>query len=123
MGREEEREGTKHQCVVASHAIPSGDLACNPAMCPDWESNWQPFGLQAHAQSTELHQPGRSTPIFKLCFAKLQLHHVQSLSGAVKKGVGGAHCVLGSGKRRERRHRQGELEGRVTNCPSLPRNY
>ena len=29
-------------------------------MCPDWESNWQPFGLQASAQPTELHQPGIS---------------------------------------------------------------
>ena len=27
-------------------------------MRPDWESNWQPFGSQAHAQSTEPHQPG-----------------------------------------------------------------
>ena len=25
---------------------PSGDLAHNPGMCPDWESNWVPFGLQ-----------------------------------------------------------------------------
>ena len=23
---------------------PTKDLACNPVMCPDWESNWQPFG-------------------------------------------------------------------------------
>ena len=57
-GREGEREGEKHQCVVASHAPPSGDLARNPGMCPDWEWTWQPFGSQAHAQSTELHQPG-----------------------------------------------------------------
>ena len=27
------REGGKHQCVVASHAHPTGDLACNPGMC------------------------------------------------------------------------------------------
>ena len=38
-GREGEREGEKHQCVVASRAPPTGDLACNPVMCPDWESN------------------------------------------------------------------------------------
>ena len=38
-------------CLCAS----SGDPACNPGMCPDWESNWQPFGLQARAQSTELY--------------------------------------------------------------------
>ena len=25
---------------------PTGDLACNPGMCPDWESNQWPFGLQ-----------------------------------------------------------------------------
>ena len=36
-GKEEERE--KHQCVVATHMPPTGDLACNPDMCPDWESN------------------------------------------------------------------------------------
>ena len=27
-------------------------------MCPDWESNRQPFGSQASTQSTEPHQPG-----------------------------------------------------------------
>ena len=57
-GREGGREGEKHQCMVASHVSPTGDLACNPGMCPDWESNQPPFALQAHAQSTELHQPG-----------------------------------------------------------------
>ena len=36
----------------------TGDLACNPGMCPDWESIPQCFGLQAGAQSTEPHQPG-----------------------------------------------------------------
>ena len=43
---------------------PTGDLACNPGMCPDWESNWQPFGLQAASQSTEPHQPGLVYKIF-----------------------------------------------------------
>ena len=38
-GREGEREGEKHQCVVASHTPPTGDLAGHPGMCPDWESN------------------------------------------------------------------------------------
>ena len=36
-GKEGERKGEKHQCVVASHASPTGDLACNPGMCPNWE--------------------------------------------------------------------------------------
>ena len=31
---EGEREVEKHQCVVASHMPPPGDLACNPGMCP-----------------------------------------------------------------------------------------
>ena len=45
-----------------------GCLSCVPhwgpgpqprlGMCPDWESNWQPFGSWARAQSTEPHQPG-----------------------------------------------------------------
>ena len=57
-GREREREEEKHQCVVASCAHPTGDLAHNPGMCPDWESNLRPFGSQSGAQSTEPHQPG-----------------------------------------------------------------
>ena len=57
-GRQGEREGEKHQCVVASQGPTTGDLAHNPGMCPDWESNWQPFGSQACTQSTELHQLG-----------------------------------------------------------------
>ena len=52
-----ERVGEKHQRVVASCVPPSGDLACNPGMCLDWESNQRPFGSQASTQSTEPHQP------------------------------------------------------------------
>ena len=33
------RKRGKHQCVVASWAPPTGDLARNPGMCPTWESN------------------------------------------------------------------------------------
>ena len=57
-GREGEREGEKHQCVVASCVPSTGDLASNPGMCPDWESNLRPFGSQASAQPTEPHQLG-----------------------------------------------------------------
>ena len=56
--REGEREGQKNPCVVASHVAPTGDLACKPGMCPDWELNLWPFGSQARAQSTELYKPG-----------------------------------------------------------------
>ena len=42
-GREGEREGQKHQCVVVSHAPQAcaltGDLAHSPGKYPDWELN------------------------------------------------------------------------------------
>ena len=49
------REGEKYQCVVASRMPPTGDLTHNPGMCPDWESNLQPFASQSSTQSTEPH--------------------------------------------------------------------
>ena len=36
-GQEKERERNTDQVPLAHP--PNGDLACNPAMCPDWESN------------------------------------------------------------------------------------
>ena len=56
--REGKREEEKNQCMVASPAPPTGDLARNPGMCLDWKSNRQPSGLQVGTQSTEPHQPG-----------------------------------------------------------------
>ena len=50
--------------MCAFHAPPTGDQAHNPGMCPDWESNWRPFGLQADAQSTEPDQPGLGLMVF-----------------------------------------------------------
>ena len=38
--------------------LPTGDLADNPGMCPDWELNQWPFGSQIGTPSTEPHQPG-----------------------------------------------------------------
>ena len=66
-GREGEREREKHQCVVASHTTPIVDLAHNPGMCPDWESNQQPFGSQACVPSTELHKPEWSNDFQQVC--------------------------------------------------------
>ena len=39
--------------MVASGVPLTGDLARNPGMCPDWELNQRPLGLQAGAQSTD----------------------------------------------------------------------
>ena len=67
-GREGEEEGEnidvpeKH-CSVASHTSPTRDLTHSPSMCPDRESNQQPFSLQAGAQHTEPHQPGLSVDL------------------------------------------------------------
>ena len=52
-------------CGCLSCALPTpptGDLVCNPGICPDWELNRLPFGSQADAQSTEPHQLGLSLP-------------------------------------------------------------
>ena len=46
-GREGERDGEQHQCVFTSCTPHTGDLACNPGMYPDWESNQRPFGSQS----------------------------------------------------------------------------
>ena len=75
-GREREREGEKYQCVVACHRPPTGDLACNPWVCPDWESNRRPFGSQAGVQSTEPHQPG----LFFLIWRKLDAQATSKLT-------------------------------------------
>ena len=64
-GREGGREEEKHQCVVASQAH-YGNLACNPGVCPDWESNQRSFGSQASTQFTEPHQPGHIRYIFSI---------------------------------------------------------
>ena len=58
------RKRGKHQCVVASCAPPTGDLARNPGMSPDCELNQRPFGLQARAQSRAA--PARALPSFKI---------------------------------------------------------
>ena len=69
-GREGEREGEKHQCVVASHAPAIGDLDRNPGMCPDWESNQRSFGSQAHTQSTLSHTSHGSLGILPMASPK-----------------------------------------------------
>ena len=80
---EREREGEKHQCVVASCIPPTEGLAHNPGMCPDWELNRRPFGSQASTQSTEPHQSGLEIP--SRCTVRVGIH---ILSSFLKLGVG-----------------------------------
>ena len=66
--REKERERNVHvwvkHCSVASHTPPTGDLACNPGMCPDWELNWWLSGLPDDKELRA--RPVRA--IFLFCF-------------------------------------------------------
>ena len=57
MEREGEREGEKHQCVVASHAPPLGTWPATQACALTRNRTSDPW-FTAHAQPTELHQRG-----------------------------------------------------------------
>ena len=60
-GREKERgrniDVREIHWLVVSLMPLAGDLVNNPGMCPDQESNQQPFSSQASTQSTEPQQP------------------------------------------------------------------
>ena len=56
-GEGREREGEKHQSIVAIR-VPILGTWLATQMCPDWELNRQRFGSQAGTLSTEPHQPG-----------------------------------------------------------------
>ena len=56
-GREGKR-GTETSSGRLSHTTTAGDLACNPGMCPDWESNWWRLGLGYDTHPTEPRQSG-----------------------------------------------------------------
>ena len=62
-GRKRDREGEKHQFVAVSRAPLTGDLAQNPGMCPDRESNLRPFGSQDNAQPTLVRTEGTVVPV------------------------------------------------------------
>ena len=59
VGGERERERNINVWVPLARPL-TADLACNPGLCPDQESNQRPFGSQARAQSTEPHRPGQA---------------------------------------------------------------
>ena len=55
---------------------PTGDLACNPGMCPAGASNQRHFGSQACTEYTELHQPGPSSYFFNETTRKTETTYV-----------------------------------------------
>ena len=79
--RERAREGEREKHQLVAFRMPlTGDLTCNPGMCPDWESNWWPFGLWACTQSNELHQPGLMLFFLKWILFPGMLRDVSKLS-------------------------------------------
>ena len=69
-GREKERKKNINVWSPLKRSL-LGNLAHNPGMCPDWERNPRPFAFQARAQSTELHQLGLFSCLFKKDFIYL----------------------------------------------------
>ena len=68
----------------------TGDLACNPGTCPDWELNWQSFRLQASAESRVPHQPGLISiylNLLRLIFCPHLLSILENVSWVVEKNV------------------------------------
>ena len=67
--------------MIASGTPPTGDIVCNPGICPDWELNHQPFGSQAGDQSTELQQPGQK--VNPIILTKVQKSKFKNKSGTI----------------------------------------
>ena len=70
-GREEEKEGEKHQCVVASHMAPNWGPRPQPRHVPWLGIELMTLWFSACAQSTEPHQPGLD------CFLKKKIIEVK----------------------------------------------
>ena len=66
LERGEGREKARERNTDMRSAAPTRDLAHNSGMCPDLESNQQPFGLWENTQTTELHQSGQRGISFSL---------------------------------------------------------
>ena len=56
---------------------PTGDLACNPGTCPDWELNQQPFGLQPALTSLSYTSQGLIIQ-FCLLWCKFEMFHLKN---------------------------------------------
>ena len=86
-GSEREREERNISVWLPLTCPLLGDLACNPGMCPDWESNQRPFGLQSSTQFTEPHQPGQIKYVSKVVLSVgWRMYYMPS--GGPSKGMG-----------------------------------
>ena len=64
-GKGGRKKGREILNVVASHMILTGDLTCNPGMCPNRELNQQPCGLQPTPNPLSYTSQGLSWIFFK----------------------------------------------------------
>ena len=87
LERGEGEKGRETSVCVSSHVPPTGDLACNPGVCPDRESNQWPFGSQASTQSAEPHQPELKSPFWKDPSGRGEQGSLRGKTGA--RGPGG----------------------------------
>ena len=78
-GKGRKREGEKHQCVVASHMVPNGDLTRNPGVCPDWESIWWAFGSQPMLNPLSDTSLGKHSHLVKLKIQRCYIAHSKEL--------------------------------------------
>ena len=69
---------------------PTGDVAYNPGMCADWESNQPPFDLQTSIQSTEPHQSGQNLTLSE----GLELPYYQEMCAINKAQIVFWFCVF-----------------------------
>ena len=96
-GREEEREGRKHQftqALVACPTPPAGDLAPNPGMCPDWESNQWPSRLQDNTKPNWA-TPVRATVLYIDCTGDSAIDNIfQNSQNCTLEKVNYILCIL-----------------------------
>ena len=85
-GREENIDVWETHQLVASYTPPTGDLARNPGLCPDWEFNQRPFHLQAGTQLSEPHRPGLKKKCFLSAIFKCPPTSVPKYRGTMDMG-------------------------------------
>lgn len=74
-----------------SHS-PSWGLGPNPGTCPEWESNWQAFGLQVGTHFSEPYQPKICIKFLKcklICSYRKQINPCVGRGGVVQGMAGG----------------------------------
>ena len=62
--------------VLSSHTSPTGDLACSPDMCPDWESNWQPLVHRRSLNPLRLNSQGAKAIVKQAPHPSKVIHNI-----------------------------------------------